>query len=160
MFPGLLGAHLSAGFASSDTIPYAIVAATVSLGIAICAGLLALSLKGRTGLPRLTKHTAPPFPDPALGRPKHQVSVRDMLTAHLVATNRSDQSRGERDPEGGAPGADQAPASSGPSSESPDPLDDMSGRSTGTTSSGVLAPFANGSAETEPPQDDAPDGSA
>ena len=134
--------HLCAVLATSDTLPYAVVAASVSLGIALAAGLLAFSVKGRTGLPRLKPHKPPPFPAQVLGRPRRQVSLRDMTAARLSSV------------ESGEAGAVQAPASIDPSSGPSSSLPEFDAASPLDTASPKPSPaVSNGSAGSALPQD-------
>ncbi len=75
-------------FASSDTVPYAVLAATVSIGIVLIGGLAALSVKGRTGLPHgFRRHPVPPLPDPVLGHAKRQAPIADRPSDRLLAAD-------------------------------------------------------------------------
>jgi hypothetical protein len=146
MYPGSSLGHLSVQVASSGAIPYGI-AASISLGIALAAVLAALSLKGRTGLPKLRSHQPSPLPGTVTGRSRPHLSMRDMATAHLVPMD------------AGEAGAAQAPASIDPSPGSSDPFEDTSGTSTALTSSTPPPTPAMGSDEIGFPQGDAVDGS-
>ncbi len=146
MFPGSSFGHLSTVLASSGAVPYAILAASVSLGIALGAGVSALTLKGRGGLQRLRPHHPPVFPGAMNGRSRPHLSMRDMATAHLVVN-------------AGEAGAAQAPASIDPSPGSSDPFGDTSGISTAITSSAPPPTPESGSDEIGFPHTDAAGGS-
>jgi hypothetical protein len=147
MFPGSSLEHLSTVLASSGAVPYGILAAWIALGIALAAGLAALTLKGRTGLQRLRSHQSPPFPGATNGRSRPHLSMHDMATAHLLPIN------------AGEAGAAQAPASIDPSPGSADPFEDTSGISTPATSSVPPPTSGTGSGEIGLPQTDATGGS-
>jgi hypothetical protein len=147
MYPGSSLGHLSVQLASSGAIPYDILAAGISLGIALAAVLAALSLKGRAGPPKLRSRQPSPLPGTVTGRSRPHLSMRDMATAHLVPMD------------AGEAGAAQAPASIDPSPGSSDPLEDTSGTSTTLTSSAPPPTPARGSDEIGLPQGDVVDGS-
>ena len=71
--------------ATSDTVVYAVLAVTMSLAIVLVLGLLALALKGRTGLPKgWRRHEPPPLPGPVLGKSRRQVSIADVPSFRLL----------------------------------------------------------------------------
>jgi len=147
MFAGSSFGHLSVVLASSGAVPYGILAAWIALGIALAAGLTALTLKGRTGLQRFRSHEPPPFPGATNGHSRPHLSMHDMATAHLLPIN------------AGEAGASQAPASIDPSPGSSDPFEDTSGISTAATSSAPPPTSESGSEEMGFPHTEATGGS-
>ncbi len=89
-----VGGQIWTLLASSDTVPYGVLAGTVSIGIVLIAGLAALAVKGRSGLPHgLKRHPAPPLPDPVLGRAKRQAQISDRPADYPPSTGSEENSR-------------------------------------------------------------------
>jgi hypothetical protein len=99
-------------FASSNTVPYGVLAATVSIGIVLMGGLAAMALKGRTGLPSGPKrHPTPPLPDPVLGRAKRQAAIADPPADRLSVPGSGDSSEaGRAEPDSQTPAAQESGA--------------------------------------------------
>jgi hypothetical protein len=142
MYPVGTEEHLYTVLSVSEGVPYAILAASVSLGIALAAGFAAVGFKSRAGLPHLRSHRAIPFPGAPTQRHRPHLSLHDMATAHLAPL------------EPGEAGAAQAPASIDPPPSSSDPFDEASGASPEAPSPNPSPLLANGSVEMGLPQGD------